>query len=238
MVIICDVYKRPGNCPSIGVPSIPDTLTGTMSGVGKKRDQAFCFMQSWVMTAMSAMGNIANDLKPFEMDDKVPWARALYVKSLDVIRILAHLSVNEISKRRKEEVKTFLPKTYKKIANPKPQKVDIPLFGEELNEDVRICEEEAKMGNKLKSIDFYQERFIPYKKQRGNPRFQNHNNANRGYYNRPPYHNNPVQQPPPQQFAYQGFQQPLPNFNTPPYRFPNRPFQYRGRGQKRRGAKP
>lgn len=27
MKIICEVYKRPGNCPSVGVPSVPESLT-------------------------------------------------------------------------------------------------------------------------------------------------------------------------------------------------------------------
>lgn len=235
MKVIRDVYKRPANCPSIGVPSIPDSLTGTMSRAAKSRDQSLGFMQSWVMTAMAAMGRIADDLKPFEMDDKVPWARAVYIKTLDVIRILSHLSVNEISKRRKEEVKEFLPQPYKKIANPKTQKPQIQLFGSELNEDVRICEEEAKMTTKLRSIDMYQSRFIPYRKQRGKPRNANFNNLNRQYGN---WNNAPgAQLPPPPPMPFPGFPQPPANYGPPQFRF-QRPYNNRGRGQKRRGAKP
>lgn len=238
MKVIREIYKRPGNCPSIGVPGIPDTLSATMSGVGKSRDQSLGFMQSWVMTAMSAVGAIADDLKPFEMDETVPWARAVYVKALDVIRILAHLSVNEISKRRKEEVKTFLPKPYKKIATPKPQKPQIKLFGEELNEDVRVCEEEAKMTSKLKSIDMYQGRFIPYRKPRGRSRFSNPGQVHQQHGNWGTHYNNQAQMPPPPPMPYQGFHQPPPNVNTPPYRFPSRPYNPQGRGQKRRGNRP
>lgn len=237
MKIIRDIYKRPGNCPSVGVPSIPDAFSGLISPAGKSRDQAFCFQQSWVMASISAMGKIATDLKPFEMSEEVAWVRPVYVKVLDVIRMLSHLSVNEISKRRKEEIKIFLPKTYKKLANPKQDKAQIQLFGEELNEDVRGCEEEAKMTNKMKSMDFYQGRINPYKKPRNRGR-SNYGTNNRQYgYWQNQNQNQQVHQfplPPP---SYQGFPQGHHNPGPPHYQFQPRPYHYRGRGQRRRGAK-
>lgn len=234
MKIIREIYKRPKNCPSLGVPKIPDTLGITMSQMGKDRDKAMSYAQSWVMAGISAMGSIASDLKPFEMDSNVPWARPVYAKSLDMIRILAHLSVNEISKRRKIEVKSFLPAQYKKIANPKPVVPDIQLFGEEVSEDIRVCDEEAKVASKLKSVEYHRGRYQPYRNQRGRARFAGSALSAR------PYQTNWVNQNQHNQFHghqqtqdfHQGGQQP-----APPQQNQNRPYRGRGRGNRRRGAR-
>lgn len=233
MKIIREVYKRPKNCPSIGVPKVPDTLGITLSQAGKDRDKAMCFAQSWVMAGLSAMGKIASDLKPHEMDSSVPWVRPVYAKALDMIRILAHLSVNEISKRRKLEVKAFLPNQYKKLANPKPVVPEIPLFGEELSEDVRECDEQAKVANKLRSLEYYRGRFQPYRRKKGRSRFAGSAMSNRQYQD------NWVGQQQPQQnqaqpFPNQGFQQAVPP-PAPPRPFQYRPYRGRGRNQGRRG---
>lgn len=152
--------------------------------------------------------------------------------------MLAPLSVNEISKRRKEEVKVILPTQYKKIANPKPDKTKVKLFGEELNEDVKVCEDEAKMTTKLKSIDYYQGRFVPYKKQKGRGRYMNPsaNDRQHGYWNAH-YNQNQLMPltPPPTQ--YQCFQQAPPNFGPPQTQYQPRPYNYRGHGQRRTNAK-
>lgn len=91
-----DVYKRPSNCPSIGVPVVEKSILNSMSGAAQDRDKSMKFMQGWVMTALSAMGSIADDIKPYELDENCPWVRPIYAKMIDVIRILAHISVNEI----------------------------------------------------------------------------------------------------------------------------------------------
>lgn len=238
MKIIRDVYKRPKNCPSIGVPKIPDSLERTMSQAGKDRDKYLSFAQSWVMTAISAMGRIVSELKPFEMDDTVPWVRPIYAKSLDVVRILSHLSVNELSKRRKAEVKNFLPAQYKKLANPKPAEPEIHLFGEEISEDIKACDEEAKVTNKLKSSDFIRGRYHPYRSQRGRSRNTGPAVLNRNYQaNWNNQYQAAGQYQVPNNNAYQGFQAASPPPQPPPYQFPNRPFRGRGRGQRRRGAR-
>lgn len=232
MKIIREIYKRPKNCPSLGVPKIPDTLGITMSQAGKDRDKAMGYAQSWVMAGLSAMGSIATDLKPFEMDTSVPWVRPVYAKSLDMIRILAHLSVNEISKRRKIEVKSFLPTQYKKLANPKPTVPEIKLFGEEISEDIRVCDEEAKVANKLKSVDFYRGRFQHFRTQRGRARVAGPAIANRQYQGSwvPQQQQNQGHQT--TQDFHQGGQPP-----APPPQNQHRPYRGRGRGNRRRGAR-
>lgn len=131
MKIIREVYKRPKNCPSIGVPIVPESLLATMSQARKDRDKHMGYIQAWAMRALSAMG----DLKPFKMNNTVPWVRSVYAKALDVIRILSHLSINEVSKRSKAGVKSLLPAQYKKLASPKPKEKEIQLFGDEIAED-------------------------------------------------------------------------------------------------------
>lgn len=240
MKVIREIYKRPKNCPHIGVPKIPDSLGLTMSQAGKDRDKHMGYAQAWVMTALSAMGNIASELKTFEMDTTVPWVRPLYAKSLDVIRVLSHLSVNEISKRRKAEVKAFLPVQYKKLANPRTVEPVIKLFGEEIAEEVRVCDEEAKITNKLRSADFVRGRYHPYRSQRGRPRFTGPAIANRQYQGnwQTQYQQQSVQYPQQQQQThYQGFQQATTPPAPPTYQFQPRPYRGRPRGQRRRGAK-
>lgn len=148
MKVICDVYKRPKNCPSIGVPKVPDALGGTMSQQAKARDKHMgC--PGVDNDGAASDGKYCLRNQTFRMNTTLPWARPLYAKVLDVIRILSHLSVNDVSKRRKVEVKAFLPNQYKKLANPKPAKPEIKLFGDEISEDKRNCVEEAKVTNKL-----------------------------------------------------------------------------------------
>lgn len=134
-----------------------------MSQAAKDRDKHMGYAQAWVMTALSAMSSVVSDLKHYEMDSSLPWVRPVYAKSLDMIRILSHLSVNEISKHRKAEFKTFVPTQYKKLANPKPVEPEIQLFGEEIAEDIKACDEEAKVANKLKTAEFLRGRYHPYR---------------------------------------------------------------------------
>lgn len=232
MKIIREIYKRPKNCPSLGVPKIPDTLGITMSQVGKDRDKELCYAQSWVMAGLSAMGSIASDLKPYEMDSTVPWVRPIYAKELDMIRILSHLSVNEISKRRKIEVKSFLPTQYKKIANTKPTTPEIPLFGEEVSEEIRVCDEEVKVANKLKNVDYYRGRYQPYRNQRGRARFAGPAISARQNNWIPHNQQNQYQNQQQAQDFHQGGQQP-----APPHQNYPRPYRGRGRGSRRRGAR-
>lgn len=91
-----DVYKRASNCPNIGVPVVEKSILNSMSGPGQDRDKALKFMQGWVMTALSAMGSNADDIKPYELDEKCPWVRPIYAKMIDVIRILVHLSQKKL----------------------------------------------------------------------------------------------------------------------------------------------
>lgn len=238
-----DVYKRPANCPSIGVPVVEKSILESMSGAAQDRDKAMKFMQGWVMTALSAMGSIADDIKPYELDDNCPWVRPIYAKMIDVIRILAHLSQNEIAKHRKTEAKSFLPKPYKRIAAPKVDSPGLKLFGPELAEDLKSCDEEAKMSNKLKkNVDFYRGRHQPYQRGRGRSRYNEP--RQQVQYQNQGQSSNPVQLPfqQPAQCPVQptqGFQQTLPlqQFQPVNYQPQYQPrfFRGRGRGGKRRG---
>lgn len=204
MKIIWEVYKRSRNFPSIGVPKIPDSLGGTMSQVGKDRDKYLGFAQSWVTTALSAMGSIVSDLKPYEMDSSAPWVRPVYAKSLDLIRILSHLSVNENLKRRKAEVKNFLPVQYKNLANPKPVEPKIH-FAEEISEEIKACD--GEVTSKLKSSDFLRGQCHPYRYQRGRARSTGPVVLNRNYQsNWNNQYQHAAQYQVPQNSSYQGFQ--------------------------------
>lgn len=123
MKVMREVYKHPKNSqyPNTGAPMVPDSLSATMLQAARDRGKHMGYIQAWAMTALSAMGSLVSDPKPFEMDNNVPWVRPVYAKALDIIRILSHLSVNEVSKRRKAEVKTYLPAQYKMLATPKPK---------------------------------------------------------------------------------------------------------------------
>lgn len=137
------VNKYPKNSPSVGV-AIDDTLMENMSDAARDRDKATRFL-GWLMAVISLAGSIANDLNPFEHDDSISWARTPYAKRIDLIRVLAHCRVNESIYKDKEP---FF-QSYKKLANPRREVPKKQLFGNDLADNLKSCEEDARISLKF-----------------------------------------------------------------------------------------
>lgn len=141
-------YLVPVNCKEIAPPKINKTVLSMKSFTEyySRNEKALYDTQSSIQKVTSAVVSVANALLIADEQSKVPDTKFLVKTCLDAVTLLGAVS-NDISNRRKNNIRPTLQSSYRDLCNNSRTVAGEFLLGDDLNQGMKQAQEASKLQN-------------------------------------------------------------------------------------------
>ena len=139
-------YPRIKNLDKQVVPKMDPEIFNATDQTTRTADESLQNLQKGVMAAFSAISVVGSLFISRGSSD--PELEALSVNVLEALHLLALIS-NELSTKRRDQLKPYIPSTFASFANKLPEVMDGWLYGGNLAKAAEQCELSKKIGRKI-----------------------------------------------------------------------------------------